>query len=114
MNETGAKTKQSTREDQNAGDNTQTVPSLFGTKKPRPWPEFEYQKVSTADTSGGDGEPQQAMYFSDDSYDLVSRLDDSDGSDEDGKWNVNEALEEAEAERVVKELIEKYTTLTLE
>lgn len=54
------------------------------------------------------------MYFSDDSYDLVSRLDDSDGSDEDGKWNVNEALEEAEAERVVKELIEKYTTLTLE
>lgn len=64
--------------------------------------------------SGDDGEPQQAMYFSDESYDLVSRLDASDGSDGDDKWNPDEALEEAEAERTVKALIEKYTTLTLE
>lgn len=67
-----------------------------------------------ADPSGDDGEPQQPMYFSDDSYDLVSRLDDSDGSDEDGKWDVDGGHEEAEAERIVRDLIEKYTTLTLE
>ncbi|KAI4229051.1 MAG: hypothetical protein LQ349_006454, partial [Xanthoria aureola] len=85
MNETGAKIKQCTREDKNYGG-----------------------------SRGDDGEPQQPMYFSDDSYDLVSRLDDSDGSDEDGKWNVGEALEEAEAERIVRDLIEKYTALTLE
>ena len=66
------------------------------------------------DPSGDDGEPQQAMYCSDDSYDLVSQLDDSDGSDEDGKLNVDEALEKAEAERTVKDLVKKYTTLTLE
>ncbi|KAI4105008.1 MAG: hypothetical protein LQ339_003625 [Xanthoria mediterranea] len=115
MNETDAKTKQCTREDkENAEDKPQTVPPLFETEKPRPWPESEYQKASAADPSGADGERQQALYFSDDSYDLVSRLDDSDGSDEDSKWNVDEALEEAEAERTVKALIEKYTTLTLE
>lgn len=51
------------------------------------------------------------MYLSDDSYEFVSQLDDSDESDESAKENAIEALEEAEAERIVKDLIEKYTTL---
>ncbi|CAO1596471.1 hypothetical protein XANCAGTX0491_000316 [Xanthoria calcicola] len=114
MNVTDVETKQCTREDKNDEDNTDTVSPLFGTEKPRLWPESEYQKASMADPSGDDGEPQQPMYFSDDSYDLVSRLDDSDGSDEDGKWDVDGGHEEAEAERIVRDLIEKYTTLTLE
>lgn len=74
-------------------------------------PDSRYKKASTAYTSDDDGEPQRPMDLSDDSYEFVSQLDDSDESDESGKENADEALEEAEAERIVNDLIEKYTTL---
>ncbi|KAL8649209.1 MAG: hypothetical protein Q9226_005673 [Calogaya cf. arnoldii] len=83
-------------------------------KKAGPLTESKYKKVSKACTSEDENESQQPMNLSDESYEFVSHLADSDKSNESGKEKADEAIDERGAERIVKDLIENYTTLPME
>ncbi|KAL8854291.1 MAG: hypothetical protein Q9221_001005 [Calogaya cf. arnoldii] len=83
-------------------------------KKAGPLTESKFKKVHKACKSEDEDESQQPMNLSDESYEFVSRLDDSDESDESDKENADEAIDKREAERIVKDFVEKYTTLRVE